>query len=163
MSYRTNVNGVQLFGNNCYYEEWIEFIKSQGIEISEDGCYHGEITDFMGALEACEKIVLNIDTERTNELQRLREKHKNSDKETKNWFERHYSNIFDLSYIRKNIDEGNSYLFDELYNLIDCGYLFIPVLLYEVCKNDLEFDLTTTKRYFSFKVKQGHTIKVQAG
>ena len=38
MSYRTSVNGVQIFGNNEYYKEWTDFLKSKGIEIDEDGC-----------------------------------------------------------------------------------------------------------------------------
>ena len=33
MSYRTYVEGVQIFGNNEGYNEWIEFIRSQGIKI----------------------------------------------------------------------------------------------------------------------------------
>ena len=47
MAYRTRVNGVQIFGNNEYYEEWAEFLKSKGIEIDEDGCYDGEIDDVL--------------------------------------------------------------------------------------------------------------------
>ena len=32
MSYRTRINGNQIFGNNEWHPEWIEFVKSQGIE-----------------------------------------------------------------------------------------------------------------------------------
>ena len=39
MSYRTTVNGMQIFGNNETYPEWDEFIRSQGIAIGEDGDY----------------------------------------------------------------------------------------------------------------------------
>jgi hypothetical protein len=37
MSYRTEVEGFQIFGNNEYYKEWIEFISSEGIEVDEEG------------------------------------------------------------------------------------------------------------------------------
>ena len=29
MSYRTRVNETQIFGNNEYYQEWIDFIRSE--------------------------------------------------------------------------------------------------------------------------------------
>lgn len=37
MSYRTYVNDVQVFGNDEYYSELIEFIKAQGIDVNEEG------------------------------------------------------------------------------------------------------------------------------
>ena len=43
MSYRTYVNDVQVFGNNEYYPEWIEFIKTQGIDVNENGNYENFI------------------------------------------------------------------------------------------------------------------------
>lgn len=64
MSYRTYVNGVQVFGNNEYYDEWIDFIKSCGIQVDEDGAYEGDITDFMGALVVVEKITLQLNQKR---------------------------------------------------------------------------------------------------
>ena len=36
MSYRTYINDTQIFGNHECYEEWIDFIKSQGIDANED-------------------------------------------------------------------------------------------------------------------------------
>ena len=35
MSYRTYINGNQVFGNNEYYPEWIEYIESKGIVINQ--------------------------------------------------------------------------------------------------------------------------------
>lgn len=64
MSYRTNIEDVQIFGNNEYYPEWIDFIQSQGIEVDNEGNYSGEIHDFMGMLTTIETIVLNIEEER---------------------------------------------------------------------------------------------------
>jgi hypothetical protein len=56
MSYRTYVNGFQIFGNNDCYQEWIDFIKSQGITVDEENNYKGDIRDFMGALVCIENI-----------------------------------------------------------------------------------------------------------
>ena len=36
MSYRTYVNDTQIFGNNECYPEWINYIKSKGIEVGEN-------------------------------------------------------------------------------------------------------------------------------
>ena len=60
MSYRTTINGSQLFGNNEFCGEWIDFIKSQGIKIDDDGNYKGEIADFMAALTVIEKITMRL-------------------------------------------------------------------------------------------------------
>ena len=46
MSYRTTIEDFQIFGNNETYPEWLEFIKSQGITIDEEGNYSGEIHDY---------------------------------------------------------------------------------------------------------------------
>ena len=49
MSYCTYINGTQIFGNNEYYPEWIEFIRKQGIEVDEEGGYDG--TDNQKAID----------------------------------------------------------------------------------------------------------------
>lgn len=64
MSYRTTINGSQLFGNNEFYGEWIDYIKSQGIKIDGNGNYKGEITDFMSALTVIENITMRLHHER---------------------------------------------------------------------------------------------------
>lgn len=64
MSYRTNVNGTQIFGNNEWYDEWGEYLISKGIKISDEGLYEGELDDFMEALEVIEKITMNIEAKR---------------------------------------------------------------------------------------------------
>lgn len=64
MSYRTYVNGKQLFGNNKCFEEWGEYLISKGIKISDEGLYKGELDDFMEALEVIEKITMNIEAKR---------------------------------------------------------------------------------------------------
>lgn len=64
MSYRTKINGKQLFGNNEWYEEWGDYLISKGIEIDDEGLYEGELDNFMEALEVIEKITMNIEAER---------------------------------------------------------------------------------------------------
>ena len=61
MSYRTYIEDTQVFGNHEHYPEWIEFIKSQGITVSDDGEYDGYITDIMGMISVAEKIVMNME------------------------------------------------------------------------------------------------------
>ena len=168
MSYRTTINGVQIFGNNEYYPEWISFIKSQGITIGEDGQYDGRIADFMAAMDVCERIVLRLDAERIADLERLRKEHRNSDPQSKEWIERRYASLFDLTGIRRKISEEprsaqRPFLFDELYDLVDSGYLFLPMALYEACKKDLVPDFAHPERFRAYKLKKGRTIRVHAG
>lgn len=71
MSYRTKIENFQIFGNNESYEEWINFIKSQGIIINEEGLYSGEIKDFMGMITVLENITMNIEKERMEKREKL--------------------------------------------------------------------------------------------
>ena len=73
MSYKTRVNGKQLFGNNEWYDEWGKYLISKGIDIDDEGLYEGELDDFMEALEVIEKITMNIEAER-RERERQEEK-----------------------------------------------------------------------------------------
>ena len=73
MSYRTYINDIQVFGNNEYYPEWIEYLEKQGIEIGVDGDYEGEITNFMEALDVVESIVVRLESERREKLKQFNE------------------------------------------------------------------------------------------
>ena len=65
MSYRTNVNGYQIFGNNEYYTEWIDFLKSEGIEVDEDdGFYDGYIDNLQGMFDVIDAITKKLINER---------------------------------------------------------------------------------------------------
>jgi hypothetical protein len=64
MSYRTYIEDVQVFGNNESYPEWFAFIRSQGIDIDEDGCYEGDVHDVMGMFAAIDKITRQLVQER---------------------------------------------------------------------------------------------------
>lgn len=114
MAYRTYINDVQVFGNNEYYPEWIEYMENKGIKISEDGVYHGEIDDFMEALDVIESIVMRLETER-----RMRKQ---------NGAEFFSQSIFDLGNIYDDVKEHpteESLLDKELYYL-ENGYMFMP-------------------------------------
>ena len=63
MSYRVSLDDYQIFGNNEEYEEWDDFIRSQGIEIDEEGSYDGEITDVMGIFVTINKIIRRLQKE----------------------------------------------------------------------------------------------------
>lgn len=161
MSYKTYVNDVQLFGNNEYYSEWIEFIKTQGIDVDEDGIYEGYITDFMTALECVESIVLRMEKERQDEIEELSNKSSNF----------HKSSLFDLTNIYQEsinaLEENDEYeisLFDRLYQFLKDGYIFIPYALFKGCEDMLEKDhVFSTKKHFNcFKLKDGKRIHVKA-
>lgn len=64
MSYKTYVNDTQIFGNNESYPEWINYIKSKGIEVGENDSYTGELDNFMEALDVIESIVMKLEAER---------------------------------------------------------------------------------------------------
>lgn len=179
MSYRTKVNGVQVFGNNESYPEWIEFIKAQGIEVDGDSWYKGEITDFMGALEVIEKIVMRLEAERQTRIQSLNEmvekfREKEKDETVINKFismHRGTTGLFDFSHIFKETqdirtdDNYNMSLFDRLEQLLDEGYIFMPHVFYEACKPDLEqqHPFSIKNHLCCYKLKAGATIKVSAG
>lgn len=177
MSFRTMINGVQIFGNNETYPEWEHFIQLNGIEIDEDGCYDGEITDFMDALECIEEIVMRLEKERQIEIEELRKKEKDNptDQEYYNEFlhkptSRFYkTSLFDLysiyletvNTIQLNDDYEES-LFDRLLNVIENNYCFLPYQFYLACKNVLikTSSFSTSKHFHCFQVAPGKTIHV---
>lgn len=160
MSYRTCINDVQVFGNGEYYPEWIDFIKSQGIEIDEDGDYEGYITDFMGAVNTIEQIILRLNKEREAKKQLL------GNSIGKNQIE----SLFDFTNKIKRIEsqaldetEGLS-IFDELFDIIEMTYAFMPYVFYQACESDLEpINAYSTPNHFRcFKLKKGAKIHVKA-
>ena len=60
MAYRTRVNDREVFGNNECYVDWIDFIKSKGIVVDEDGNYEGDIDDVMGMFAVVDKITRKL-------------------------------------------------------------------------------------------------------
>ena len=182
MSYRTTIEDFQIFGNNETYPEWLEFIKSQGITIDEDGNYSGEISDYMGMLITIENIVLRLEKEKQQEIENLRQEEiqaKNSGKETRFFEEtlhnpesRYYKrSMFDLSNIYRNIIKDMNQKEDYMYSLYDHlfyattnFYMFMPYSLYQACKNKLEEckPFSTPNHFYCYKLKTGETIHVEA-
>lgn len=174
MSYRVKVNGVQIFGNNESYAEWDEFIESQGIEIDEDGCYEGDINDFMSMLQVVENITIHLDNVRKKRAEKAKEKTKDmTEKERKIALSEMYGikSIFDLTNIPENIkkkdtnDRFRTSLFDELSEYIQHGYAFMPYALYLACASKLEKvePFSIDGHFDCFKIKDGEVIHVSAG
>ena len=174
MAYRTYANDVQIFGNNEYYETWLDFIKKSGIQIGEDGNYDGYITNFPAAMRACEKIVMEIEAEREQDrkdiMKTLRPATTPEIKAAQKRLLEPYTSLFDLSRIKQELEEqekrkNNIFtetLFGKLKTIIDNGYLFIPIILYNACKDDLELDIPSGI-IGDYKLKQGRKIHVHAG
>lgn len=177
MSFRTKVNGVQIFGNNEFYPEWLNFIKSKGIKIDKDGCYDGEITDFMGALKCIEEIVMRLEKERQIEIEELKKKEKDNSSNQDYYDEclhkptsRFYkTSLFDFypiyaetSDALKSNDKYEMSLFDQLLEIIETGYIFFPYQFYIACKDILvkSHVFSTEKHFYCFEVKSGKSIHV---
>lgn len=179
MSYRTRINGTQIFGNNEYYPEWIEFIKSQGIVVGEDGDYEGRITDVMGALNTIEDIVFRLAAEKESRIitadqaryavkaAGLGDVQKGYDVIREN--EKDHNPIFDFSWQYKcmKFDREDVYglsITDTLLNVIDTAYIFMPIVFLKACGDCIEKASSDEPgRLKAFKVKEGSSILVSAG
>lgn len=155
MSYRTKVNGKQIFGNNEYYEEWGEYLQSKGIEINEEGCYKGELDNFMEALEVIEKITMNIEAKR---------------RERKKAGEKFYSqSIFDNRNIYDSLTNNSKPCYESLFDkelaIIKNGCMFLPIQFFKACENIIEYtgiDIEGERTY-TYMLKKDCKIQVSAG
>ena len=167
MSYRTFVNGIQIFGNNEYYPEWIDFIKSQGIEIGEEDDYDGEIKDVMKALETIENIVLRLETAyRANPIDRYSDNHfvVSVDEEGN---QKEYKSLFDFSNVYDNLLEEKRYpifLTDRLFSLQNNAYMFMPLVFLNACGDCIKRTKISRDilRLNNFVLVDGKTIHVSA-
>lgn len=153
MSYRTYINQTQVFGNNEYYPEWIEYIESKGIVVNEDGCYECELDDFMEALDVIENIVIRIEKER---------------RENKAKGEKFFSaSIFDLGNIYNDVinNPDSESLLDKEMHYLQNGYMFMPYAFYKACEDIIEFTGYSfkTKHNKIYKLKDGCKIQISAG
>ena len=151
MSYRTRVNGVQIFGNNEYCKEWVEFLQSKGVEVDEDGCYDGEIDDVMGMFEVIDKITKRLIRERHEEVER-------------GVF------IYELTDFSKSYfldDETSRWAFNK--HIIKNGYCFLPYQVYKAVEDVIENTDEQYKKdgvdwcFYTYKLKSGEKIRVHAG
>lgn len=152
MSYRTYVNNTQIFGNNESYPEWINYIKSKGIEVGEDNNYIGELDDFMEALDVVESIVMKLEAERRENK--------------KNGLSFCSKSIFDLGEIYDAVakDPDDESLLDSEIEYIKNAYMFMPYAFLKTCEDiaeytGLSFEGKHTRMY---KLKDGCKIKVTA-
>ena len=170
MSYRTTVNGYQIFGNNECYLDWIKFIQSQGIKVDLDNNYEGEITDVMGALIAIEKIIDKIETERCKQILEFKKSYKVYNERIDEIAPR---SIFDLrpqyyAFIKQRNtmpdDEYNNSITDRMLDVYENGYAFLSCAFLTACKDDIERDhaFTVPGHFNCYKIKKDHTIKVKA-
>lgn len=158
MAYRMRVNDKQLFGNNICYDKWISYLISKGIEIDEDGCFDGYLDDFNEALGVIEEIVMGMESERDNQIAAKVPGAKS---------------LFDLSDIKATVTEDKKpkgeireNLFDQLHERIKYGFLFLPVMFYEYCRDMLEYDPEHTSqhhRLYGYRLKPGCRIHVHGG
>lgn len=165
MSYRTTINDAQIFGNNEHYEEWMEFIKSKGIQIDEEGCYDGELTDFMEIVDVIETIVMNIEKTREERLNaNLAIATTDAAKER---IRKEFPSLFNLSNLKERANGKESELYkpnllDEIIEIVKYGYLFLPYQLVKACEDIIEPDPTCLNRARAYRLKKGCTIKVHA-
>lgn len=155
MSYRTRIQDVQIFGNNEYYEEWIDFLESKGIEVDEDGCYDGEIDDLQGMFNVIDKITQRLIEERHNRVKKG-EKSLNG------------KPITELADLSQSIwlDDKTPLL---RYNIqiIENAYIFLPYQVYLAVENIIEetnefYHGYKNWAFCTYKLKDGEKIHVSA-
>lgn len=126
MSYRTYINGTQIFGNNESYPEWFDFLKSKGIKIDEDGIYDGYITDLQGMFNVIDKITQNL----------INKRHEEVLKGEKNWDGKPYKELTDLS--ESMWLTGNTPLLMYNMQMIKNAYCFLPYQVFKAVENLIE-------------------------
>ena len=127
MSYRTRVNGYQIFGNNEYYTEWIDFLKSEGIEVDEDeGLYDGYIDNLQGMFD-----VINTITKKL-----IDDRHKMVVAGERNWNNKPYKELTDLSDSMWLDDKTPILTFN--IQMIENAYCFLPYQLFKAVEDIIE-------------------------
>lgn len=156
MAYRTYVNGTQIFGNNEYYKDWIDFLKSKGIDIDEEGIYEGEIDDVMGIFSVIDKI--------TREL--INKRHEEVKKGQVNFDGKPLREMTDLSDSMWLRDDTPILMFNE--QMVEHAYCFLPYQVYMAIQDKIErTDYILDKNgidwsFCTYKIKDGEKIKVSA-
>lgn len=173
MSYRVSVNGIQIFGNNARYQEWEDYIASQGIIPNEDGDYEGELHDFHTGILAMEAIVKRLMTERRadaaerlSRVEKVLAENPNSEaaKQARSELIQSY---FDFSEYERWIDEHIQTVFDACWEIASMGYAFMPFAFWMACRDMLEpIDPETEPdgalRVRKFRFKPGMSAHVRA-
>lgn len=152
MSYRVSVNGTQLFGNNCSYPEWDEYVRSQGIVPDKDGSYEGELNDFHAGVLALEAAVKRLMAERKADRYQSKE----------------FGSYFDFSDYERWINEHVQTVFDACWEIAAMGYAFMPFAFWMACRDMIEPvdpapDPDGALRVRKYKFKDGCAAHVRAG
>lgn len=166
MSYRTYVNDVQIFGNNACYDEWFEFLKTQGIHVDSDYCYEGTIKDFMGALIAIEKIVVRIECEHRAEIKKLGiDPMTNNIKRVVSLFDftEEFDDFLKQDKLHSDGTIGHS-ITDRVLDIREYSIAFLPTQFIDACVDVIELDepFSTPKHFYCYKLREGCEIKVEA-
>lgn len=157
MSYRTHINDTQIFGNNEVYQEWIDFLLSKGIEITEDGVYDGYIDDLQGMFNVIDTIT----------RERINYRHNQVVAGELTWKGEPYKELTDLS---ESIwlDDKTPLL---MYNMqmIEYAFCFLPYQVFKAVENiidksDIPYVSEDGKEWncCSYKLKAGKKIHVWA-
>jgi hypothetical protein len=157
MSYRTNVNGTQIFGNNEWYQEWADFLKSEGIKVDEeDGLYDGYIDNLKGMFDVIDKITKKL----------INDRHEKVVASERDWGDKPYKELTDLSGSMWLDGETSVLMFD--IQMIKNAYCFLPYQLFmavediiEECKHDDPGAVVLG--YRCYRLKDGERIHVHAG
>ena len=156
MSYRTNVNGYQIFGNNEWYQEWADFIESEGIKIDEDGLYDGYIDNLQGVFDVVDKITRRL----------INERHEQVVVGELTFNEKPYKELTDFSDSIWLDDETPVLMFN--IQMIEHAYCFLPYQLFKAVEDIIEKcaygELGAVKLGFRYyRLKEGKRIHVNAG
>jgi hypothetical protein len=156
MSYRTRINEVQIFGNNEYYQEWIDFIRSEGIKDDEDGVYDGYIENLQGMFDTIDIITRGLINDRHNQVVAGE----------LTWEGKPCRELTDLSESMWLNDKTPLLMYN--MQMIENAYCFLPYQLFkavediiEQCEHDEPRAVRLGYRYY--RLKDGTKIHVYAG
>lgn len=156
MSYRTNVNGCQIFGNNEWYQEWADFIESEGIETDEDGLYDGYIDNLQGMFDVIDIITRGLINYRHNQVVAGELA----------WEGKPYTELTDLSDTMWLTDSTPILMFN--IQMIEYAYCFLPYQLFKAVEDIIEKceyndPGAVVLGYRCYRLKDGKRIHVSAG
>lgn len=157
MSYRTNVNGTQIFGNNEWYQEWADFLKSEGIEVDEeDGLYDGYIDNLKGMFDTIDVITKRL----------IAERHEKVIAGEEDWKGKPLKELTDLSGSMWLDGETSILMFN--IQMIENAYCFLPYQLFKAIENKIERCKhndpgSVVLGHKCYRLKDGETIHVHAG
>lgn len=158
MSYRTTVEGVQIFGNDEYYADWIDFVKSNGIVVDEDDCYEGDIIDVEGLFKVIDRITKKIIANQHERVSRGETTFTCRGKEPCREMTDFTNSVW--------IDDDTPLLMSNRM-IIENSYFFVPYILFNAVKGkivpcDVYEDDKIEWHCCSFKIKDGEKIHIRA-